>query len=44
LPSFIRDFFYKLFARNRYALFGKQDTCMVPTDELRSRFIGIDLN
>jgi predicted DCC family thiol-disulfide oxidoreductase YuxK len=44
LPAFIRDFFYKLFARNRYALFGKQETCMVPTDDVRSRFIGINLN
>ena len=41
VPSSIRDFFYKVFARNRYALFGRQDTCMVPTKEMRSRFVGI---
>ena len=41
IPSPIRDFFYKLFARNRYALFGKKETCMVPTKEVRSRFVGI---
>jgi len=41
VPSIIRDFFYKLFARNRYALFGKKETCMVPTKEIRSRFVGI---
>ena len=41
VPSRIRDFFYKLFAKNRYALFGRQETCMVPTEEVRSRFIGI---
>jgi predicted DCC family thiol-disulfide oxidoreductase YuxK len=41
-PAPFRDFFYKLFARNRYALFGRQDTCMVPSDEVKSRFIGLD--
>lgn len=41
VPSSIRDFFYKVFARNRYALFGRQDTCIVPTKEMRSRFVGI---
>ena len=40
VPSFIRDLFYKVFARNRYALFGRQDICMVPTKEIRSRFVG----
>ena len=41
IPAAIRDLFYKAFARNRYALFGKQTACMVPTEELKSRFIGI---
>ena len=41
VPAPIRDFFYKLFARNRYALFGRQQQCMVPTSEVRSRFVGI---
>ena len=41
VPSVIRDFFYKMFARNRYKLFGKRDSCMLPTEETRSRFIGI---
>ncbi|MFT6955815.1 MAG: putative DCC family thiol-disulfide oxidoreductase YuxK [Halieaceae bacterium] len=40
VPSAIRDFFYTVFARNRYALFGRQDTCMVPTQAMRSRFVG----
>ena len=42
LPGSIRDFFYKAFARNRYALFGRQDTCMVPTEDVRTRFVGIN--
>ena len=41
LPSSFRDFFYKMFARNRYALFGKQETCMIPSEKVRSRFIGV---
>ena len=39
LPTPIRDWFYKLFAKYRYALFGKKDVCMIPTPELRERFI-----
>ena len=39
VPSFIRDFFYKLFAKYRLKLFGKKDTCAMPTPELRERFI-----
>ena len=31
VPESIRDWFYKLFARYRYRLFGKTDVCMVPT-------------
>ena len=39
LPDFIRDYFYRQFARNRYRLFGKTDTCMIPTPELKDRFL-----
>jgi predicted DCC family thiol-disulfide oxidoreductase YuxK len=38
VPKPIRDFFYKLFARNRYNLFGKRSVCMVPTPEIRADF------
>ncbi len=41
IPAQVRDFFYKLFARNRYKLFGRKEHCMVPTTEIRSRFVGI---
>jgi len=41
VPARIRDFFYKVFARNRYNLFGRKATCMVPTKEVKSRFIGV---
>ena len=39
VPAFIRDFFYKLFAKNRYRLFGKTDSCRVPTPEERAKFL-----
>jgi predicted DCC family thiol-disulfide oxidoreductase YuxK len=41
LPKPLRDYFYDLFARNRYKLFGKYDTCMLPPPEVRSRFLDV---
>jgi predicted DCC family thiol-disulfide oxidoreductase YuxK len=38
-PKPIRDYFYKLVAINRYRLFGKVETCMIPSKEVRQRFI-----
>ena len=39
IPKPVRDLFYKLFAKYRYKLFGKQDACMMPTPEIRARFL-----
>ena len=39
LPRPIRDWAYDVIARNRYRWFGRADSCMVPTSELRARFI-----
>ena len=39
IPVFIRDYCYKLFAKNRYRLFGRQDACMLPTPDVRARFL-----
>ncbi len=39
VPRPIRDFFYKLFARYRYRFFGKKDQCMIPSPEVRARFL-----
>ncbi|WP_372975327.1 thiol-disulfide oxidoreductase DCC family protein [Muriicola sp.] len=39
LPDKLRDVFYDLIARNRYRIFGKQDACMVPSPELRKKFL-----
>lgn len=39
IPSFIRDFVYDIIAKNRYRLFGKRESCMVPTSEMMDRFL-----
>ena len=39
VPQPIRDGVYTLIAKNRYKLFGKKDTCRVPTAEERERFL-----
>ncbi len=39
VPKFIRDAMYNWVAKNRYRWFGKKETCMIPTTELKSRFI-----
>jgi predicted DCC family thiol-disulfide oxidoreductase YuxK len=41
LPVFFRNFFYDLFAKNRYKMFGKQETCMLPSPEIRARFMDV---
>lgn len=39
LPRFIRDAVYDYIARNRYKWFGKKESCMIPTPELKSKFL-----
>ena len=39
LPRPVRDWLYDRVARNRYQLFGRTETCMVPTPELMRRFV-----
>jgi predicted DCC family thiol-disulfide oxidoreductase YuxK len=39
IPTPILNFFYDLVAANRYRLFGKRETCRLPSPEERSRFI-----
>ncbi len=39
VPAFLRDGAYRLFAKYRYALFGKKDECMLPSPEIRARFL-----
>ncbi len=39
VPRFIRDGVYDFIAARRYRWFGRRETCMVPTPELRRRFL-----
>lgn len=39
IPKFIRDAAYNLIARNRYKIWGKQDSCWIPTPELKAKFL-----
>lgn len=41
IPRPIRDWFYEQVAKNRYQWFGRQEMCLVPTDEIKDRFIDI---
>ena len=40
LPKVLRDAGYNVIASNRYRLFGRQDQCMIPTPEIKERFVG----
>lgn len=39
IPGSWRDAGYRWLARNRYRLFGRRESCMVPSPEARARFI-----
>ena len=39
IPSGIRDVLYDYVAKNRYKWYGKKESCMVPTPELKSKFL-----
>lgn len=39
VPKPIRDFFYNIISNNRYKLWGKQDSCIFPTAEIKNRFL-----
>ena len=39
IPNFIRNWVYDLIAKHRYKWFGKKDACMIPTPELKNKFL-----
>jgi len=41
IPRALRDLVYRSVARNRYRVFGKYDTCMLPEPNQRSRFLDV---
>ena len=41
LPRWLRDRAYNLIARNRYQLFGKYQTCQIPDEKYRGKFLDL---
>jgi predicted DCC family thiol-disulfide oxidoreductase YuxK len=39
LPRMLRDLVYKFVARNRYRVFGKHESCMLPEPKHRAKFL-----
>lgn len=39
IPKFLRDAVYDFISRNRYKWWGKKDSCMIPTKEIKEKFI-----
>jgi predicted DCC family thiol-disulfide oxidoreductase YuxK len=39
IPPFIRNFIYDWISRNRYRWFGVRQECMMPTPDMKARFI-----
>ena len=39
IPSKIRDYFYDVFSKYRYKLFGKKTECIIPTKEIRMKYL-----
>ena len=40
VPPFLRNFIYDWIARNRYRWWGKKEQCMIPNENVKSRFVG----
>ena len=41
LPGALRDTVYKVVARNRYRIFGKYESCMLPEAKHRAKFLDV---
>lgn len=39
VPKAIRNWVYNYIAKNRYKWYGKKESCMIPTPELKAKFI-----
>jgi predicted DCC family thiol-disulfide oxidoreductase YuxK len=40
IPRVARDWIYSTIARNRYRWFGRTEACMIPTPDVKGRFLG----
>ena len=41
VPRPVCNWLYDFIARNRYKWFGKKDSCMIPDEKVKSKFIGM---
>lgn len=39
LPAFFRDFVYDIIAKNRFKLFGRKESCRIPTEAEKKKFL-----
>ena len=39
IPTIIRNWVYDYIAKNRYKWYGKKEECMIPTPDLKSKFL-----
>jgi predicted DCC family thiol-disulfide oxidoreductase YuxK len=39
LPKWLRDWGYRVVARNRYRIFGRYESCLLPEEKYRHRFL-----
>jgi predicted DCC family thiol-disulfide oxidoreductase YuxK len=39
IPRPIRDFMYSIIAKTRYTIFGKQNTCFIPSPDIKRKFL-----
>ncbi|WP_337994826.1 thiol-disulfide oxidoreductase DCC family protein [Polaribacter ponticola] len=39
IPEQVRNIFYDYIAKNRYKWFGKKESCMLPTIEIKNKFL-----
>ncbi|WP_316834581.1 thiol-disulfide oxidoreductase DCC family protein [Pedobacter nutrimenti] len=39
IPAFIRDVVYKTISKYRYKIWGRSETCMIPSPELKAKFL-----
>jgi predicted DCC family thiol-disulfide oxidoreductase YuxK len=41
IPRPLREWAYRVIARNRYRIFGRYETCPLPSEETRGRFLDV---
>ena len=39
IPKFLRDWIYNIVANHRYQWFGKKESCIIPSPEIKNRFL-----